>query len=93
MACVSTFAFNRPRFFRRFPVTVTLMDEAEMEEWIRDFEAAAHRSLEERLQYAFIHSYKPVLDDQPYRSFNSMEEYRRWCEKAVPSWLGYGRTL
>lgn len=60
-------------------------------EWLAEFEAAAHRSLETRLRYAFIHTYKPVLDDAPYRAFDTMEDYRRWCEKHLPDWLGYGR--
>jgi hypothetical protein len=63
------------------------------EEWLADFEAAARRTLEERLRYAFIHTYKPVLDDAPYRSFDTMEDYRRWCEANLPSWLGYGRSV
>lgn len=62
-------------------------------EWIEDFEAASRRTLEERMRYAFVHTYKPVLDDAPYRSFDTLEEYRCWCEENVPSWLGYGRTL
>ena len=62
-------------------------------DWIRDFEAAARRTLEERMNYAFIHTYKPVLDDAPYRSFDTMADYRRWCEEQLPSWLGYGRTV
>jgi hypothetical protein len=62
-------------------------------DWIEDFEAAARRSLEERLRYAFVRTYKPVLDDAPYRSFDTMAEYRRWCEDNLPSWLGYGRGV
>ena len=42
------------------------------------------------LRYAFIHTYKPVLDDAPYRSFDTMEEYRAWCARQLPGWLGYG---
>lgn len=61
-------------------------------EWIEEFEAAARRPLEQRLRYAFIKTYRPVLDDAPYRSFETMEEYRRWCEKELPDWLGYGRV-
>ncbi len=60
-------------------------------DWLEEFEAAARRSLETRINYSFIHTYKPVLDDAPYRSFETMEEYRRWCEENLPSWLGYGR--
>lgn len=58
-------------------------------EWLEEFEAAARRSLRVRFRYAFIHTYKPVLDDAPYRSFETTEEYRRWCNEALPDWLGY----
>jgi hypothetical protein len=61
-------------------------------EWLAEFEAAARRPLEERLRYCFIKTYKPVLDDAPYRSFESMEEYRQWCEANLPKWLGYHRV-
>lgn len=61
------------------------------QEWLDEFEAAARRPLEQRVNYAFISTYKPVLDDAPYRSFDTMEEYRRWCEENLPDWLGYGR--
>lgn len=61
-------------------------------EWLAEFEAAARRPLPMRLKYAFVRTYKPVLDDARYRSFESMEEYRRWCEENLPSWLGYGRV-
>jgi len=61
-------------------------------EWFEDFEAAARRPLRTRMRYAFIKTYKPVLDDAPYRSFDTMEDYRRWCEDTLPDWLGYGRV-
>ena len=44
-------------------------------EWFAEFEAAARRPLEQRWRYAFIRTYKPVLDDATYRSFDTMEEY------------------
>lgn len=59
--------------------------------WEEEFAAAARRPLSVRLRYAFMRTYKPILDDAPYRSFDSMEDYRRWCETHLPSWLGYGR--
>ena len=34
-------------------------------------------------------SEKPVLDDEPYRSFESMQEYRDWCDANLPGWLGF----
>jgi len=61
-------------------------------DWLEDFEAAARRPLETRMRYSFIKTYKPILDDAPYRSFNSTAEYRRWCEQNLPDWLGYGRV-
>jgi hypothetical protein len=61
-------------------------------EWIEEFEAAARRPLSTRMRYAFIKTYKPVLDDADYRSFDTMADYRKWCEDNLPSWLGYGRV-
>ncbi|PQV64483.1 hypothetical protein B1R32_105165 [Abditibacterium utsteinense] len=60
-------------------------------EWLAEFEAAARRSLKQRWKYAFIKTYKPVLDDTNYRSFETMQEYRDWCEANLPEWLGYSR--
>ena len=65
----------------------------ELREWEAEFEAAARRSLRTRMRYAFISTYKPVLDDARYRSFDSMVQYRAWCEAKLPSWLGYGREV
>jgi hypothetical protein len=61
-------------------------------EWWDEFEAAARRPLKERMKYAFIRTYKPVLDDEPFRAFDTMEDYRRWCEESLPEWLGYRRV-
>lgn len=62
------------------------------DEWLEEFEAAARRPLKTRFRYAFIHTYKPVLDDAPFRAFDSTADYRQWCEENLPSWLGYGRV-
>jgi hypothetical protein len=61
-------------------------------EWEADFEAASRRPLAVRFRYSFIRTYKPVLDDASYRAFTTLEEYRDWCERNLPSWLGYGRV-
>jgi hypothetical protein len=61
-------------------------------EWLAEFEAAARRPLPTRFRYAFIHTYKPVLDDEPFRAFDTTADYRRWCEENLPDWLGYGRV-
>jgi hypothetical protein len=65
----------------------------ELRQWREEFEAAARRSLKTRLRYAFVHTYKPVLDDARYRSFDTMAEYRAWCERELPRWLGYGQEV
>jgi len=60
-------------------------------EWREEFEAAARRPLPLSMRYAFIRTYNPVLDDAPYRSWNSTAEYRNWCDTNLPIWLGYGQ--
>ncbi len=64
--------------------------EEEYKEWEREFDAAARRSFRERMRYAFVHTCKPVLDDAPYRSFDTMTQYRQWCKENLPEYLGYG---
>jgi hypothetical protein len=81
--------------FSRSPGASTDCPSAEpaaLHEWRLEFEAASRRPLEQRMRYAFIRTYKPVLDDARFRAFATMAEYRRWCEEALPSWLGYGRV-
>lgn len=60
---------------------------------LAEFEAASRRPLAQRWRYAFLKTYKPVLDDASFRAFDTMEDYRRWCERSLPPWLGYGKSL
>ncbi len=69
----------------------TTGSDEEREQWEAEFAAAARRPLALRLRYAFLKTYKPVLDDAPYRAFDRMSDYRRWAE-TLPAWLGYGRV-
>lgn len=64
--------------------------EADRREWLAEFEAAARRPLPQRFRYAFIRTYKPVLDDASSRAFETTAEYRAWCNANLPTWLGYG---
>jgi hypothetical protein len=73
-------------------LTIRQPSDEELRQWHAEFEAAARRPLPQRLKYAFIKTYKPVLDDAPSRSFETMEEYRQWCEANLPEWLGYHRV-
>jgi hypothetical protein len=47
------------------------------------------RPIEERIRYGFCRMYKPVLDDAPYRVFDTMAEYRKWCAENLPDYLGF----
>ena len=67
-------------------------DAEAVREWLAEFEAAARRPLATRVRYAFIKTYKPVLDDADYRAFDTTAAYRAWCEANLPDWLGYGRA-
>jgi len=69
------------------------VSQRELRDWVAEFEAAARRPLRTRVRYAFIRTYKPVLDDAAYRSFDTTAEYRRWCEDSLPTWLGYAREV
>lgn len=50
------------------------------------------RPLATRIKYGFWRTYKPVLDDAPWRSFESTAAYREWCEANLPEYLGYKRV-
>ncbi len=50
------------------------------------------RSVETRIKYGFVRTYKPVLDDAPWRVFDSMAAYRQWCETELPDYLGFKRA-
>ena len=64
----------------------------DLAQWIEEFNAASRRPLRLRMRYAFIKTYRPILDDEPFRAFDRMADYRAWCETALPDWLGYGRV-
>lgn len=42
-----------------------------------------------RIKYGFCYVPKPVLDDAPYRVFEKMSDYREWCHRELPRYLGY----
>lgn len=44
------------------------------------------------MRYGFCYVYKPVMDDAPWRSFESTAAYRKWCRENLPEYLGYGET-
>ena len=44
------------------------------------------RPLTLRIKYGFNRVRKPVLDDAPQRSFNSMADHRAWCASNLPEY-------
>jgi hypothetical protein len=66
------------------------------EDWASEFKEECARNLQrsvaDRIRYGFTYEYKPILDDTPWRSFDSMAQYRRWCNESLPSHLGYGTS-
>lgn len=72
---------------------VSISQSDDLRQWEDEFDAAARRPLRTRIHYSFIRTYRPVLDDADFRSFETTTEYRAWCEENLPSWLGYGQKV
>ena len=64
------------------------MDNEEAQ-WAEQCRRGIARSLRDRTRFGFVKTYRPVLDDAPFRVFNSMAEYRRWCHENLPEFLGF----
>ena len=48
-----------------------------------------NRPTRDRIKHDFNRVYRPVLDDAPWRAFDSTAEYRTWCDANLPEYLGY----
>ena len=59
--------------------------EAEAGEWTSFF-----RCLSARFKTVPTNGFAP--DDGTVRTFNTMREYRQWCNERLPDWLGYQST-
>jgi len=66
------------------------MQHDDLDDFRRQCERNLQRSVEERMRYGFCYVYKPVMDDVPWRSFDSTAAYRKWCRDNLPEYLGYG---
>jgi len=60
-----------------------------LEEFREQCRRQLDRPLATRIRYGFNRVYKPVLDDAPWRSFATMEDYRQWCAANLPEYLGF----
>lgn len=61
----------------------------EEEAWKLDFEDGLARTVKELIELGFIPMKMPIIDDVPYRIFDTMEKYRSWANETLPKWLGY----
>jgi len=66
---------------------------SEKDEWREQCRRQLDRDVMTRIKYGFCHVHKPVLDDAPFRAFATLAEYREWCEKNLPEYLGYRRPV
>jgi hypothetical protein len=69
------------------------MEQDEWADWKEQCREQLRRPFKDRLRAVWPRQRKriPVLDDVSYRSFDTMEEYRTWCEANLPAYLGYAR--
>jgi hypothetical protein len=62
------------------------------EEQLRlDFIDGLSRTVEDRISLGFIPLRIPVMDEMPYRIFETVAAYRAWSEDKLPRFLGYYR--
>lgn len=69
------------------------MPESEEISWREECRAQLRRDVLTRIKYGFCHVHKPVLDDGTNRAFVTMSEYRAWCERNLPGYLGYRAAI
>ena len=56
-----------------------------------DFMDGLTRAVEDRINLGYVPFKIPVIDEMPYRIFETMEDYRKWSERELPRFLGYYR--
>ena len=54
-----------------------------------DLSDGLSRTVSERIELGFIPMKLPIMDEERYRIFNSLREYRQWADQNLPKWLGY----
>jgi hypothetical protein len=63
-------------------------EDSSWQEFREQYRRQMARPLSERIRYGFCRIYKPVLDDVPWRVFDTMAEYRVWGDEKLPEYLG-----
>ena len=57
--------------------------------WREQCRRQLQRPMSARLKYGFVAA---AHRERINRSFDTMHDYRAWCEQNLPSYLGYGRA-
>ena len=69
--------------------------EDEWDLWRQQCRRQLQRSIEDRMRFGWfrVRTLPGVhIPREPYRSFETMKEYRDWCEQAYPAFYGYARA-
>jgi hypothetical protein len=64
---------------------------AELEDFRQQCRRQLARPVSARIRFGFFRNANPVRDSNANRSFDTMEEYRRFCEQHYPPYFGYAR--
>jgi len=72
-------------------LTYIIGRQTEEEQIMLDFRDGLSRSVDERIRLGIIPLNLPVMNDAPYRVFESLDDYRAWADCEMPRYLGYYR--
>ena len=64
-------------------------DEQTRQLWREQCRRQLRRPLNARIKYGFVAA---SGRERVNRVFEKMSDYRAWCERSLPSYLGYGRA-
>lgn len=70
---------------------MTISAAAEIESFRQQCRRQLARPLSERMRFGFFRNANPVRDAGRNRSFESIDAYRRFCERNFPAYFGYAR--
>jgi hypothetical protein len=70
----------------------TVNESSILDDFKHECELTIGMSVEDRIRHGFTYENEPSPDNARWRSFDSMKEYRRWCDENLAKELGYGRS-
>jgi hypothetical protein len=67
------------------------MDRTELDEFRRQCVRQLDRPVSARIRFGFFRNPNPVRDSSRNLAFQSMSQYRKFCEDSYPAYFGYAR--